>query len=315
MASTTSEQYWRGKAKRLANQVNCGWFIQRWVTIAVPSFTLGAAGILLARYQGWEPSHTVLLSAGGGALLATLLGAWWWARKHFLQAADAMVRLEAKLGLNSTLSAAAEGICGWPDPDPAPSPELADYQWRWARVLLPGALAAACLAAALLVPIGSSNALATTTQEPAAWGQMEDWLETLEEEEIVEPDSAEEIREQIDSLRDRPEGEWFSHHSLEAGDSLQEALQNSIQQLAQGLSMAEQALGQLPSPGAAASEGMREKLAEQYAEAMEQLASNPLALNSKLMEQLSQLDPSQLKPLSKEQMDELRERLRKSAGT
>jgi len=308
-----SETFWAAKASQLARQINSGWFLQRWLQIAVPGFALGACGILLARYNGWEPGRDEYIALGV-AFLMTFVGAWFASRDRFVSREQAMVRLEAKLGLNTALSSAAAGVGEWPE-EARDSEDLASYRWRWARVLLPGVLAALTFATALLIPMAEITAVVAGSEEPGAWGEMDDWLETLEEEEVVDPESVDEVREQIETLRDRPENEWFSHRSLEAGDSLKDSLQKAIQTMGKSLETLDKSLTALESTGGgAAEEGLRAELAEQYSEAMEQLRSSSLALDPGLMEQLANLDPTQLQQLSAEEMKELQERLRKSAG-
>jgi len=313
-AASTAREHWERRARSVARQFNTGWFVQRWIQVAVPTFIIASCAILFARYRGWEPSAELLGGALVGLLVVTAVVAWLLAKKAFVPGEAAMVRLDSKLGLNNALATASADVCEWPDT--AIDDGEARFRWRWDRLVLPGVLSVFTLLGALFLPIAAREAVAASTEEPAAWKQMEEWLETLEEEEIVEPESAEEVREQIDSLRDRPENEWFSHSSLEAGDSLQESLERQIQSLGDSLEMAEETLAALEaSNGAAAQEEMRKKLAEQFNEAMEQMKSNQLKLDPNLMEQLKNMDPAQLKPLDPQQMKELRERLRENAGT
>lgn len=310
--------FWEKKAAGLARQVNGGWWVQRWMQIAVPACLVMACGILLFRSQGGQLalSGIAMSAAVGSLILLVSLTAWLGARRHFISREEAMVRLEAKLGLEGALSAALAGVGDWPAMPGEGGTAAAGFRWRVARVVLPGLLAVVVLGASLIVPLGSTAELATATEEPAAWGQMEDWLDTLEEEEVVDSHSADEVRERIEQLRERPEEEWFSHRSLEAGDSLKQALGQTIESMGQGLEMAEKTLAALESAGGgAAADGLREQLAQQYREATERLLASSLKLDPELLAQLSKLDPSQLQQLDPEALKELRERLRKASGT
>jgi hypothetical protein len=314
----SGEQFWLREAKKLAWQVNFGWLVQRFMQIAVPACLVAACGILLLRSQGWEPApargSAVMLVAA--TVLLGCLVAWLMARHRFVSWEEGLIRLEMKLGLEGALSCALAGVGEWPAGMDRLGTAPAGFRWRLTRAVLPGLLALGVLAASLVVPLGSHAKMAIGTEEPAAWGQMEDWLETLEEEEVVDPESAQQVRERIEQLRDRPEAEWFSHHSLEAGDSLKEALGQTIESMGLDLETAEQALAALQSAGTGAAEdGFRKQLAEQYQEAAERLKASALRLDPELMAQLAQLDPSQLQQLDPQALEELRERLRKASGS
>lgn len=309
---------WEAKAAKLARQVNCGWWVQAWMQIAVPSCLVLACGILLFRSQGSELalSAAALRVAVGALVVIVSLVAWLVARRNFISREVALVRLEAKLELEGALSSALAGVGAWPAIAAEGGAGAAGFRWRLARVVLPGLLAVLVLGGSLMVPLGSTAELTAATEEPAAWGQMEDWLETLEEEEVVDPHSVDEVRARIEQLRDHPEEEWFSHSSLEAGDSLKQALGQSIESMGQGLEMAEQTLAALESAGGgAATEGLREQLAQQYQETTSRLQASSLKLDPELLAQLAKLDPSQLQQLDPEALKELRERLRKASGT
>ena len=84
-------------------------------------------------------------------------------------------------------------------------------------------VSAILLASAILVPIRPNDAeAARQMEEPLAWEEVEEWIETLDEEEFIEPDRLDSIREQVKELRLQPMDEWYSHSSLEASDSLRQ---------------------------------------------------------------------------------------------
>jgi hypothetical protein len=150
--------------------------------------------------------------------------------------------------------------------------------------------------------------------EPQAWGQMESWMEKLQEEQIVTEEEKEEQLAKISDLRDQPPEKWFSHESLNAGDTLKEQLQRDIQKLAQDLSTAERSLNALQNYADQLSVAAKEQLLKDFDQALADMKANALEIDPKLMEALAGIDPKDLKGLSKEQMDQLRESMKKKAS-
>ncbi|MEM7698290.1 MAG: hypothetical protein AAF236_07805, partial [Verrucomicrobiota bacterium] len=150
--------------------------------------------------------------------------------------------------------------------------------------------------------------------EPSAWEQMDEWLDVLEDENLIEESSLEELRENISELRQQPEEEWFSHSSLEATDNLRETLGQDIRDLASDLDTLERDLAALQQHGQQMSEEAKQKTLEEYDEALDGLSSNGMEVNESLREQLGEIDPSQLgqqqgQQMSSEQMEQLQQQL------
>jgi hypothetical protein len=82
------------------------------------------------------------------------------------------------------------------------------------------------VAAAALVPLSTTSARGVPTEQTIAWTQLESWIEQLEQNDTVEPQSLEQLREQLEQLRDQAAEEWYSHSSLEAGDNLRQQTRN-----------------------------------------------------------------------------------------
>jgi hypothetical protein len=154
---------------------------------------------------------------------------------------------------------------------------------------------------------------ARAAEEPLAWGEIESWLDELEQEEIVEDRDLEEARREVNQLRSQPMEDWYRHSSLEAGDSLREQTARSIRDLAQGLrtSLAGiSAVDQFP-------EGVPAELAElwehEMGKALEDLELGSLSLDPELLRQLKaiDIDPAKLRPLTDAELAALKEALKK----
>lgn len=316
-----AERYWRRRASAVARRVNAGWWVERLNLLLVIAFTGFAAVLLLLRslehpwVEGWQPFAVL-----GGLVLLAGLAAWWWSRSRYIGAEQGFVRLDDRLGLHNRLSSASSGVIAFPDTEAAAETETAGRKegapsWKWASVLVPGLIAAATVLAAWFLPLPDRSADAPpVVNEPEAWEQMEEWLATLEEEELIEPESLEEIEERIEELRNQPEEEWFSHSSLEATDNLKETLGRDIRDLAGDMAAMERDLEALSTYSTEMSEAGREMLLREYEEALKSLAANGLEMNEALAKQLQEIDPSQLgeatmKNLSQAELESLRKQL------
>ena len=268
-----------------------------------------ATAVLVARRQG-QGLDAVLL---GGAVAVVPIAAvcFLLVRRRFESVADAYVRIEAREMLHNGLTLAAEGRQAWPAVGDAVPHGL---RWQWRRLLHPG-LAAGLVAAATLVPIQPvAQASVDPVEEPLAWREMEQWLDALEEEEIIEPEPLTELREQIRQLRAQPAEDWYSHSSLEAGDSLREQTANSINDLADHLEAARAAVAALQEQG-----GEELTLAGNEAwnslmdQVLEGLRDGKLPIDPSLLAQLENIDPSNLRRLTDEEWEALMKALENGA--
>jgi len=271
------------------------------------------------------------LGIGGGVLLllALCLG-FFYARRHFINQRDGLVRLDDHLNLDSTLLSASQGVSQWPD---APKNDNDDsgLSWKVSALLIPLLVTIALVVASIFIPIRSVVASASNTlppNEPAAWDQMEDWLDELEEENLIDDKSLEEAREKIDELREQPEDDWFSHSSMEATDSLKESMGRDLQEMNRDLATLERDLNALQNFSSQMSEEAKQMMMNEYSEALKELGLNNMELNKDLAEQLKQMQkamqeamekqgmtPSEaaqqmMSQLSEEQMKQLRENLK-----
>lgn len=319
MNQATLDRYWKRRAASLARRFNLGWWLERFNALALVGLLAFALALLSVRT--WWPdrvSPAVFGAALAGLCAALALAAWWIAGRRFVGVEEGLVRLDDRLGLHNRLVSAARDVGPWPEP-PALERDPAQYPWNPGRAVLPALAAAALVAAAWWVPIPRSVPAPKHIVEPGAWEQMEDWIATLEAEELLEKESIDELASQVEELRTRPEEEWFSHSSLEATDSLHETLGNQIRDLAEEMGRAERDLSMLRNFSAQMGEAGKQQLAKDYQNALDALAGNGLGMNRDLMEQLKGIDPSKLGEntlgnLSAEQLQVLQDQLRKGSG-
>ena len=324
MGAGNSERLWRREAVALARRVNTGWWLVRFNLLL--SLALIGFALVVLTTRTWLPDWVQTYAPFAiliGLVAGTAFLAWFWSRGRFIGKEEALVRLDDRLGLNNQLSAANREVGQWPVYCALKSDDIG-LKWRWEVAILPGVLAGLMVLAAWFVPVielkGKEEMI---THEPNAWGQMEEWLATLQEEELIDPGSIEEIEDKIGELRDQPENDWFGHASLEASDTLKERLGRDIQDLAKDLGTIERDLDALKTFSTQLSDAGKEMLLQEMEDAMKNLAMNSMGVNGELAEQLSQVDPSQISEevmnsLTAEQMQELQNQLaekRESLGS
>lgn len=314
MDQVQRERVWRSKAKSVARQVNTGWWLEKfnWLLLGA-GIVLSVLLICIRTFSAvsWSSLETGLVL--GVMFLVLSSFAWMWSRKRFIAEEKGLVRLEERLALDSRLTAAANGVGEWPPVEEGA--ESTAFRWSMGTTLIPGLLAAAVVVGAWLMPLPKVAAVEDVpVVEPGAWDQMEDWIATLEEEQLIEEAGIEELEGKIEELRNQPEDEWFSHASLEATDNLQETLGKQIQEMASDLNTLERDIGALQTFSTQMSEASRQKLLEEFNEALDSLAANGMQPNEELLKKLQELDPSQLgqkslSSLSPEQLKDLQKQL------
>jgi hypothetical protein len=319
MNSSAQERFWTRRAAALARRVNLGWWLDRFNSLVVVSLVVFALVILAVRTYA-ASFLTLPLVAGclGGLLLLLALMAWLLSRARYIGMEEGLVRLDDRLQLNNRLSAAYHRVGPWPGN--VEDRAAAGFRWLYGRALLPALLALALVAAAWYVPVkmAPSGDLAAPV-EPGAWEQMEDWLATLEEENLIEESTIEELESRIEELRDQPEEEWFSHSSLEATDTLADSLGRQLRDLATEMAALERNISTLKSFSTQMSESARAEKLKEFQEALDALEGSGLEVNEALMKQLKEMDPSSLgqetlSGLSAEQLKSLQEQLQNGSG-
>lgn len=305
------ERDWQKIAQRTVLKVNAAWVAQSASTGQMVFGILGFVGVIFWRSFGYEPSFMSLAWATVEGLLLILIATLAISRRHRINRDGALVRLELELGLNSALTTARYGKAAWPCP---PSKVKDGLQWQWHRMMIPPVFFIICLLGARLVPLGSAKASTMHTAKPQAWPQMQEWLDKLEQEKVADGESLEARKKKLQALTERPKDEWFSHPSLNASDELREQLKRDIQRLGQQLSDASRSLDALTQYENRLSEAGREQMQKELTEAIKQMHAGAMKPDAELLDQLSRLNPQDLKGLSKEQLKQMQESMKAKAG-
>jgi hypothetical protein len=301
---------WTRHAAAVARKINLAWWIQ---TLSTPLVTVGLVGacvlLLIRRELPASPAWMLGLSTAG---VVALLGgiAWLVARRRFERPEQSLVRIEASMRLRNALSAAKAGVAPWPELPPKVD---AGVDWHWQRVLVPPVAALAFLAAGLFIPVAArTNPDAGPPDQPLAWENLQADLERLDQEEVIDETYIEEMRKKLEELRAQEEEEWFSHSSLEATDSLKKEHEAQVQKLERELARADKALGNLEKNAGGMPAEQKERLLNQFDQALQGLQNGALKPNPQLLDQLKQLDPKNLGQIPPEQLQQLRDAMKKA---
>lgn len=305
----SNRDHWLREAKRVARRVNVGWWLD---ALSAPLLILGilsASAFLLLRRELPDLEKWQMLAASGGAMVILALGCWAWVARKFEKPEQSLVRIEASMRMRNSLSAAQAGVAPWPDPAGAVE---AGLSWQWPRLCVPPLGALVLLAAGLLIPIAARDHDGSNgPEEPQAWKQLDAELDKLTKEEVVDEAYLEETRKRLDELKAQEEEQWFSHSSLEATDSLKKSHRAEAERVERELGRADKALSNLEKNAAGASEAEKNRMMEDFEQALQGLQNGAMKPNPKLLEQMKGLDPKDMAKLTPEQMQQLRENLKK----
>lgn len=291
----SAARVWRSLARNAVRKVNFGWWLDWFSPLLIAASLIFAGVVLFLRTKALPIAENLPLAISAGVCLIAIAGiAWFLASRRFLSQEQALVRLEDRMHLQNALTTADRGIGKWPTPPLESNRSNDGLEWNWSRVFGPLAIALISMVASILIPVSHVSAAKPPPSEPLAWAQMEEWMEELEEENLIEEEAIEEVEEKIDELRRQPEEEWFSHSSLEATDTLKQTLQQQIQNLGAEMATAERDLNALQNYGDQLSEETRDQLMAEYDQALQDMALSGLPLNPDLLEQLENIDFSQL---------------------
>jgi len=304
------ESTWRQIAQHTSRKVNCGWWLQTLATPLLIVSLLIACTILIIRRE-LDTLPVVPLTAGSvAALVITAIGCWLVARRHFESNTQSLVRLESSMRLRNALTAADHGVTQWPQ---VPAMVNDGVQWHWKRILTPIISASLIIGCGLMIPIQAKSADPDAPEQPSAWNELDASLDQLDNQEIVQEDYIEQMREQLEKLRKQSPDEWFSHSSLEATDHLQENHQTEQENLKNNLHRAERSLNSLQNQAGNMSPAQKQRLLNEYDQALKKMQQGGMKPNQKLLEQLKNIDPKHLDQLTKEQIDQIRENMRRHA--
>lgn len=304
---TARREAWLTTAARVRRRVNLGWWLD---VLGVPALVVSlacAAATLWLRQAGTGIATGTLAASALGVWLVTALVCLVIARRRFESTAASLVRIEAAMSLRNALSTALAGRGPWPPPCRRVD---AGIRWNHPRLIPPLAGSLALLVAGWLIPLPPAGTAAVTTlQAPRTWEEIDAQLDQLAREEAIDPTYLEETRKQLDDLRAQPEDQWFSHHSLEATDQLEQAHQSEAARLGRELGRADDALAAADPANHASTAAARERALQEFDQAMQAMQQGAMKPNPQLMEQLQAIDPAQLANLTPEQLRQLRENL------
>jgi signal transduction histidine kinase len=300
-------KFWLRQARWTAVRQNAGHWLAAFLPFSIGVSVVFAGALLILRQNGGALREAWICF--GAALLLAGVAAFFTSRRRFLSSRDGLVRLELTLGLHNRLSSAHAGIGTYP----APQPVQDGLSWRWQKIAVPLAVCALSVLGAALVPLAQQTQAAVAIEQPLAWTQVESWVEQLQEQDTIEQQSLEEIREKLDDLRAQDREQWYSHSSLEASENLRQQTEQSLQTMSRDLSAAAAALAALEQLQEQLDGPASKQMQEALKKAMQGLESGNLQLDKELLAQLKDLDLSKLKQLSPEQLAALKRRLKEGA--
>ncbi|MEX1117961.1 MAG: hypothetical protein WEB60_04125 [Terrimicrobiaceae bacterium] len=304
--ANAKKDFWIGRARAEALRFNGGWWLQTFLPMVFWGGLLAAVLVLASRSAGYPLSLSVMVFAGICLLLAAVL-AFALARKRFLSRKEALVRLEADLRLRNALTCAEAGISEWPEPRPNARFQL---DWKTRALLWQPAAALAALVVASVIPLPQSPAKESAALgEPGTWTDLQQRITELKAAEILQPEPLEELAKSLEALRAKPQEEWFSHQSLEAGDHLSASTENALSGLQKNLEMALGAMEASRQLEAAQLAALTPQLSEALQEALAQMANGALPLDEKLLAQLQAMTPTGARQLSAEEWKKLQAKM------
>ncbi|MEO5915723.1 MAG: hypothetical protein ABIS50_15925 [Luteolibacter sp.] len=305
-----NRDHWQAKAKQVARTVNFAWWLETFSAPLLTAAILGAVALIVVRREVSHVNPWILYGSIGGGVLLLGLGCWAWAKRKFERPAESMVRMEAAMRMRNSLSAASAGVAPWP----APVEKIdAGLSWQWPRLLVPPLGALVLLAAGLFIPVSALGTRGPTTpEEPQAWKQLTTELDRLTKEDVVDEKYLEDTRKRIDELKAQEEEQWFSHSSLEATDSLKKSHRAETERVSKELGRADKALGALEKNAGAMNEAEKNRQIEEFDQALKGLQNGAMKPNPGLLEQMKQLGLKDMANLTPEQMEQMRENLKKN---
>lgn len=310
-SSKNNRLYWEARAKQLRRQLNLGLAWDFLVSRLVGLSAIGAIVIFAGRLLGLPVA--VLLIPLALALLLVIGFGGRALRTRWFSFRDALALIDVRLQLDCHLTAAADGVVGWPDPESCPCPRRF-FHWDARRTAAPTGLIALLLTMAFILPTPQRAAPEEHVRTPPpAWAEVATWIEELQEEEAFDSETLTSLEETLQRLLDRNPEDWFSHESLEAGDMLRDRTRDAMREMAALLHETTRFLDLAAHPDLLP-EDQIPRFQEQWLEHLEDLASSRLPLDQDLLDRLASVDFANLPELSPEMLEDLRERMECAGG-
>ncbi len=304
--------YWQTQARRLRRRLNLGWVLERARVPLMVVSVVGSLVIVAMRRSGvgWGPCASVMAIA----FLAVLGVSVWMARASWVGLETAFARLDALMEGNSRLSAARQGVGEWPSPPPDSQRFIA--RWQIGRVISPWLLMGFLVAVAFQVPVRSVYARRAPLERPPNVQQVDELLAEIERNAVLAPENLEVFKAQLEQLKNKAPGEWYSHGSLEAAAQLKAGVESDMRSAEAQFTKLQEALDAVAGAQSAEQASSQDpaKLAtaqEQLQAALNASASSPVALDPQLVRKLSECAKGQ-KGGDPKDLKELQERLQRA---
>lgn len=302
---THAPDFWTRKANALRFLVNSGWWWTSWVKGMLGGAVPVAVGLLTLRVMERPVGGLWFLYF----LWSVVWGVWSLraARVHLLTLPSALSRIDVSLGHHHRLVSALDGVGPWPEPPPRVRLPL---RWEARVAAIPPLVVALLLVTAARVPLRPAEEQEEIVrQEPAAWTEIETFIEEVRREELISEEALEVLERELSALRDKPREEWYRQGSLETTDQLRSeverearALMNNLQQMAALIETAAAQRDQL-------SPDLQDRMNEAFQELLREVGASPLSLTPEMLAQLQEMDLSQIEQLSAEDLQTLEEKL------
>jgi hypothetical protein len=297
------------KARRLALRCNIASWLDYFLPLASIVTVVAAITLLVLRILRL-PLAMLWIALAAGLIIAAGF-AWHFLRPRLFTSSDALTRLDAVGLLHNRLTAAHAGVGKWAVPD-----KIGDgLRWNWRRLF--GAIGPAILIVigVAWVDIPHRNKHERSTEPPVAWEQIESWLQTLGQSDLVQAEALEKLRAQMDSLRRQPVENWYNHASLEASDTLREQTEQALKNMLGDMQTSDEAMTAMAKLDETSTSADSKALNESLGKSLRGLEMGNLPLNKELLNELKKVDGTKLKQISPEQLAQMREKLKSGIRT
>jgi hypothetical protein len=298
------QSFWIGKARRLALRRNLACWLELFLPLACGIAVAGAIALLVLRILKFPV--TPFWIAVGGILLAGVAVTAWLSSRRFFTTNDALTRLDEVGRLHNRLTAAQAGVGDWPAPR-----ELKDgAHWNLSRLLGPIALSIFVLTGAAWVNVPDRRNHDRVVEPPLAWGQVDSWLQTLDQSQLIQPESLEKLRAEMDELRQQPAENWYSQSSLEASDTLREKTEQALKSMLMDMQKADDAVAAAGKLGQTSPPGELKSVNESLQNALHGLEMGNLPMNKEMLSELKKIDAAKLKQIDPKLLAEMQQKLK-----
>lgn len=297
------------QARRLALRCNIASWLDYFLPLAGAVTVVAAIALLLLRIL--RLPLAMLWIAFAALLIIAAALAWHLIKPHRFTARDALTRLDAIGRLHNRLTAARAGVGEWAEPH-----KIGDgLRWNWRRLFQAIGPAIIILIGTAWVDVPNRNKHVRPTEPPVAWEQIESWLQTLGESDVVQAEALEKLRAQLDGLRRQPVENWYNQASLEASDTLREQTEQALKNMLGDMQTSEEAMTAVAKLNESSTSAELKALNESLQKSLRGLEMGNLPLNKELLNNLKKVDTTKLKQINAAQLAAMREKLKSGIRT